>query len=296
MNNAVAIIVTYNSDLQRLSKIIESLLEQIRIVVCDNSERHQLRASIKNLAVNYNIDYLPMPSNIGIASAQNAGIKYAKQFSPHFILFMDDDSIPEPNLVIHLFSAYQKLSSLGGRVGSVSARSFDPAGNDVSNVKSSYNEFDLCQYMRSSGTLISVNVLDTVGLMDETLFIDCVDFDWGFRAQQKNYNMYIANSIHIEHLLGEKSIFMFGVRLGIPSPIRHYYQFRNILTMLTRDYVPIRWRIKQFFYLFLKLLIIPILVEPRLSRMYYMFQGIKDWIINKNGKFMSERDKLSITN
>ena len=284
MNDVIAIIVTYNSDLIRLNATLESLSQQAHIVVCDNSEDAQSVASIKALAKRLNIYYLPMPSNVGVAAAQNAGILFSKQFSPKYFLLMDDDSIPAPDLISSLLYAYHKLSSRGVSVGSVGARAFDPNGIDVSTTKASNNEFDKCVNMMNSGALIPSVAIDDVGLMDESLFIDCVDFEWGWRAQQKKYELYLVNAAVIEHLLGDKSFQFLGIRKGVPSPIRHYYQFRNILNMLFKNYVPIRWRIKQFFFLFMKLLFFSVFVKPRLSRLTFMLRGVRDWALRKKGR------------
>jgi rhamnosyltransferase len=284
MTNVSAIIVAYNADINKLNTIIVSLSPEAHIIVCDNSDDALRKDSIMALASRYAIDYLPMPSNVGIAAAQNAGILFAKRYSSQFFLLMDDDSIPAPHLVSGLLSGYHKLTSRGMRVGSVGARALDPNGIDVSTVQASCNEFDKCTNMMNSGTLIPACAIDDVGLMDESLFIDCVDFDWGWRAQQKKYELYIVNNVFMEHILGENSFCLFGVRIGVPSPIRHYYQFRNILKMMSRSHVPIRWRIKYIFVLLIKLVIISLFIKPRLFRLYYILLGIRDWALRKEGK------------
>ncbi|END16895.1 putative rhamnosyltransferase domain protein, partial [Escherichia coli P0301867.8] len=39
----------------------------------------------------------------------------------------------------------------------------------------------------SSGSLTKVDVFKKIGLFDEDLFIDYVDYEWGWRALEKNF-------------------------------------------------------------------------------------------------------------
>ena len=101
----------------------------------------------------------------------------------------------------------------------------------------------------SSGTLIHRNAIEYVGLFEEPLFIDCVDFEWGWRARSLGVKLLLVREAFFSHTIGD------GLHRyeQLPSPIRHYYQTRNINYMLTRNYVPKLWKMKQLFFFFPKI-------------------------------------------
>ena len=55
---------------------------------------------------------------------------------------------------------------------------------------------------------------------------------------------FVTKEVKMAHRLGEDRYHFLGKSIGIPSPIRHYYQFRNTLIMFNRSYVPLSFKIK----------------------------------------------------
>ena len=102
--NIVAIIVTYHPDINLLSKQIDLLTPQVTETIlvdngssCDvndwNNQREQKVVSVITLG-----------DNRGIAAAHNKGIEWAKNRGADYVLLMDQDSLPAPNLVEKLVS------------------------------------------------------------------------------------------------------------------------------------------------------------------------------------------------
>lgn len=284
----LAILITYNTDPESLYKLLNHLSGQADIIICDNSIDTASSSIICKIAFEHQVEYIAMHNNIGIGAAQNHGIEMAWQRNYEFVFFIDDDSIPDPSLVQHLIEVYRQLMASGVKVGALGARARDSLGADISNAVQGKNIATACSQMMSSGTLIPTKVLRDVGLMDELLFIDCVDFDWGWRAIVKGYQLFLASGCYFQHSLGEGYLSFGSLRLGIPSPVRHYYQYRNILLMLTKPYVPNMWKIKQLVALMVKLVIFPCLIAPRKQRIRYMLRGIADWRRGHWGKCSME--------
>lgn len=283
-----AIVVTYNSDLGVLRKLLGVLSTQADIIICDNSIDDPKKAIISQLAEQFRATYCTMPDNVGIGAAQNHGIALAHQRAYEFVFFLDDDSIPDQSLVRNLIEVYRQLTASGVKVGAVGARARDSRGNDISNAAEGNAIARSCSQMMSSGALIPTEALRDVGVMNELLFIDCVDFDWGWRAIDRGYRLFLAAGCYFQHSLGEGHLPFGPVRLGIPSPVRHYYQYRNILLMLSKPYVPKAWKAKQLMALMVKLAVFPCLVPPRIQRLRYMLRGIADWRRNCWGKCSME--------
>ena len=79
-------------------------------------------------------------------------------------------------------------------------------------------------------------------------------------------------------------VFFAFINVIIPSPIRHYYQTRNLFLLIDRKYVPLYWKISNLIKLFLKLIFSPFIFNERKKRLFFMFKGIKDGILRKKGR------------
>ena len=280
MNEGVVVVlVTYNSDIQRLTELFSVLDHQCAVVVVDNSTQGASREQIRVVCEQASAFLLPLSDNYGIAYAQNLGIAWARDRAASDILLMDDDSIPPQSFVSDLLKA---RASCQIQPMVISARTVDINGQDISNCPvQNLTGLSPCSDLTSSGALIPVVVFDRVGYFDDSLFIDCVDFDWGWRALALGVPLMLCDSVIVQHRLGE------GSRLGlkIPNPIRHYYQYRNVLRMIVRSEAPIGWRLSQLIKLPVKLIMIGLVADKKIARLRYAALGVVDFIIGRTGKF-----------
>ena len=275
----VAVIVTYNSDPARLLSLLKVLSQQCAVLVVDNSTQDISRNAIRVVCIQGEVSYLPLGDNLGIARAQNLGIAWARDRAVSDILLMDDDSIPPQSFVSDLLKA---RASCQIQPMVISARTVDVNGQDISNCPvQNLTGLSPCSDLTSPGALIPVVVFDRVGYFDDSLFIDCVDFDWGWRALALGVPLMLCDSVIVQHRLGE------GSRLGlkIPNPIRHYYQYRNVLRMIVRSEAPIGWRLSQLIKLPVKLIMIGLVADKKIARLRYAALGVVDFIIGRTGKF-----------
>jgi rhamnosyltransferase len=281
-NNILAVIVTYNSNIERLNESICSIVKQCEVLIVDNSTDLLIKSEISNLCSFFSINYLPLNKNYGIAKAINEGLLFALNHKFQDILLLDDDSVPPYNLVdVLLKNRNEYYKVIGSRV-IVSSNIVNDKGIFLKKSTQEFStNFAYTTELNSSGTLISVNDLINIGLFDEKLFIDCVDFEWGWRAQSKGYRLIVVDNIAIRHRLGESSIFIFKV----PSPLRHYYQYRNVLKMLVNPEAPLAWKLSEFIKLIVKFFIIILLFDNKWLRICYLLSGVRDFFMGKTGKF-----------
>lgn len=276
--DTLVIIVTFNSDIKRLKKILGSVKHCADILVVDNSTQIEIQNKLIKLAQTEKYEIKSLRENLGIAAAQNIGIKYAIKKNYDNIFLLDDDSIPELEIISKLKKA-RKTSNNQDHI--VSARLVDKKGKNLSNCNYSSSDFTECRDLTSSGTLIPTKIFLDYGLFEEKLFIDCVDFEFGWRVSKHLVKQYVSNSIKIKHELGEGNIFF----LRLPTPIRHYYQYRNILTLISRGYTPRKWKIVQSFKLMVKLFLISLLADQKLARAKYCLRGCKDFCKGRYGVY-----------
>lgn len=284
MRKVYVVLVAYNPDVMELNNTIEKLKKQTdKIVICNNSE-HDIffgDSSIKN----FNFG-----KNLGIARAQSIGMKWAFENGADFILQMDQDSIPNPDLVKELLNCYFELSRAGHKIGLVGSQDFDKDTMKKSLPKlNKGKKLDNKNYLMvdsvlSSGSLIPYSTYMEVGGMDDALFIDAVDFEYCWRIYSFGMVVVKNKKALIAHKLGEgKKRILFFIDVGVSSPIRHYYSFRNTILLFRRSYVPNVWKITSLMKMIFKIVFYPFLLDSGFKRLRFMVVGIKDGFLCKDG-------------
>ena len=95
----VAVIVAYESTIKILGESLKIISKQCTVVVVDNSTSKTKSNLIKKCAEKYKSEYLEMGKNCGIGYAQNRGIELAISLGADAAFLLDDDSVPEENLI-----------------------------------------------------------------------------------------------------------------------------------------------------------------------------------------------------
>ncbi len=294
--NIAAIIVTYKPNEQSLIKLVNLLYPQVStIYIVDNA------SAIPEILSQLNVNLTILPSNMGIAYAQNLGLKLAiaEGFSD-FILF-DQDSLPSDTMVVDLFNSREKALVEGVKVAAVGPVHIDQdtlQGSVFIKTKR-YNvekitpsiarkygmSFAQCDFLIASGCLISKNSLDTIGYMENELFIDCVDIEWGFRAKSKGYICIVALDAKMYHKVGDAPLKVLGQSLTTHSPLRHYFYYRNFYRLFQRSYIPWIWKAYTITKSSLQAVIFCLFLKPRLQHFKYIVKGILHGLINRSGKY-----------
>ena len=137
----------------------------------------------------------------------------------------------------------------------------------------------------SSGFFYSREVIEKIGLKNEDLFIDLVDWEWCWRARKKGYKIIGNADVIIEHQLGDSSKDLGFREVNLRSPMRHYYITRNAFHLALRDKsLDILHRITLFFKSFRYIIGYPLLSKPHLTHLKYVMLGFWHGIVGKLGK------------
>ena len=129
----------------------------------------------------------------------------------------------------------------------------------------------------SSGSCVSVDKLNQVGVMDTRLFIEYVDFEQCWRANSKGYVCGITRNVTLSHKLGSRELhFPHGYRVIISAPFRYYYQYRNWLWLCRKGYVPRQWKINTCIKFMSRIIYFPFVVNEWKAIEKNMFKGIHD--------------------
>ena len=274
--------VLYKPNLVILRQSINSIIKQVQaLVIIDNSPS---QTDISFIANNSKVIYIFNNKNVGIAEAQNIGIKELTLKGIDYIYFSDQDSIPPLDTIEVLVNELKKLIQQNINVGAIGPTIINrqtnmpykariKKGRKISSTITEVSE------LISSGSLISTNMLKKVGGMDSNLFIDGVDHEWCWRAKMhEQCRFFITRQVQLSHQLGEGDHHFFGINIAISTPFRDYYQFRNYFILSKRSYVPTYWKIINGIKYFIRLIYYPLFVSPRWSHLKMMHKGLKDGI------------------
>lgn len=241
--SVVATVVLFNPNLALLKRLYMSLYNQVdSIIFSDNSEDAGIKENIKNWInqlSSSDITYLDLNKNHGIAYAQNRGIEVAKERGARFVLLLDQDSALPNSMVNDLISVYESLMNTNHKVATVGPSFLDEKTNEISKIihyeglgvqkiipnQSKY--FEPAHHVISSGSLIPIKVLDEVGMMKESLFIDMVDIEWGIRAKRQGYDSYVAPKVIMRHSIGDEYVSFGKRKINLHSDFRNYFIVRN---------------------------------------------------------------------
>lgn len=294
-----AIVVTFNPERDVLLREFELLATQVdKIWLVDNASRQSLAAWVSGLSWADKLELVQMSANLGLGAAQNAGIQLARAAGASHVLILDQDSEPMPDMVDRLLGASDRLQSAGVRLAAVAPVYADSATGPASGfVRLGWLDFkkqsalsgqDVVEadFVISSGSLVPVIVLDDIGPMDESLFIDHVDTEWCLRAQSKGYRLFGVPGARMVHTLGDRRTRIWFLRWrNVPyhSPFRYYYILRNSLLMQRRAYMPLKWRVAELIRCCRVVCFYGLFAPQRRACLRMMLRGIVDGLRGVSG-------------
>ncbi|MHA3103364.1 glycosyltransferase family 2 protein [Acinetobacter sp. ANC 3791] len=283
-----AIIVTFNPKIFPLSKLIHTLKQQaVEIIIIDNNSENRAELdAIKHI-------YLEcLSQNMGIATAQNIGIKKVIALDVEYVVFFDQDSEVDSNFIENIMKSYIQVKN-----------TIDPMismiGPKLLNIKENYyykmyklNNFGFKEKIDisniilpqrvdcliSSGSFLSLDRLKEVGEMKDSYFIDYVDIEWSFRHLSQGYHLYVAHNVTMKHQIGEGNISLpFGKRIMIHPPSRRYYRVRNSFFLLKESYIPKIYALNEIVGgLIYQLCIIGYCKKQKKEQINALFRAVRD--------------------
>lgn len=189
------VILSFNRD-DIINKSIDAVLDigsklnlDYEVVVVDNFSTDNTRSILKRYDNNQHINVVLSDSNLGVAKGRNLGISLSKG---DFIFVLDDDSIISIDTVkeVELFLSKPNVGILALNVKNmVTERSFSDdliAPNAISN-------------FHGAGHVISRNVIDEVGLLDENCTFGGEELDYSIRCRDAGYEVLLLENTEVKH-------------------------------------------------------------------------------------------------
>lgn len=225
------------------------------------------------------MDYLPCGKNLGIAEAQNVGIRHLLD-KEGLIIFLDQDTRLGLDYPYRIAEEFVKYTSQHIRLGIIGPTVMNIKDNReyksaIHAPKIAANGLVAKREIISSGACTSISIIKEVGLNDSSLFIDYVDFDWCWRANALGYQCATTQNLKIMHQVGRREIWIGKYLLIISSPSRYFYQYRNYLWLMRRGYVPLQWKIATGIKFAARLIYFPLIIQNGIACWKYMLKGIR---------------------
>jgi rhamnosyltransferase len=278
-----AILVLYKPDMKVTVPAIMSLAPQVdEICLVDNTPGQDIAHEFKDIP---NASYIPLGENKGIAAAQNIGIKHFINLDFDFVLFSDQDSQSPNGIVRRLINEYEYLLNLGVNIATIGPLPYNYTNNQkyitkkniIKNIKDEFDDFQfniLEMYsIISSFSLIALDTFNEVGMFKESLFIDGVDDEWGWRARYiAGRRSFISLDNKISHVQGSDATKYYKKS----TPFRTYYQFRNFIWLQRLQYVPTYWKKRNWIKIIIKTFFYPLCVKPRYAFFKSIIKGYRD--------------------
>ncbi|MBU3601785.1 glycosyltransferase family 2 protein [Polynucleobacter sp. AM-25C3] len=223
-DDILSVIVSYN-DAFALQRCVDSVLSQTGYVhIVDNNSNPEVQNALLRLQAEEGLSICKFPENRGIASALNEGVRRAQLLGCKWLLTMDQDSALGFEM-IQLYCDYLKKNP--------QVVSLTPSIQDL-NRRHVVEEGGVVEYAISSGNLVRVDVFDKIGLYNDALFIDSVDFEFSLRLRAAGMMIHRVENAKMAHRLGGtvgKGNFLKRFYTN-HSPTRRYYMARNTLYLI----------------------------------------------------------------
>ena len=294
--------VTYNPDLDALRRQLSVAATGVCVVLVDNASEGTSKVGLRQLAAEHaSVALVLNELNLGLAAGLNIGAQEALKRVPdcQYLVFLDQDTEPAAGGIGTLVGEVARLRALDPQVGLVGPQMVDAEtgvsygvhvvrgcrwtrvyprpGDDVALP---------CAAVHGSGSVVPVDVFRSLGGFDEPLFIYHIDTEWSFRVAAAGFRLFTVPSVSFRHRMGTGAIryWLAGWRLWpYGTPTRHYYLFRNAITLMRRGYVPKVWKFWAVLKLALTAFLHLVADRDRVQQVCAMFDGIRAGIRRESG-------------
>jgi len=269
-----SIVVLYNPDdfIEERLQILSNESDFLFVIINQLETFDCLKNKISNS------EFICLGKNHGLAKALNIGLrKCLEDDRCKYIALFDQDSIPKSGMLEILRRSIEtsavKVAAAGSVISDLKNRNSTIQFNDL------VNEVNV---IITSGSLIPISSIKEIGLMDETLFIDYIDYEWCLRAKSKGYKILQVNDALLYHNMGDTFVTVFGKSKPLhKNKLRHYYIIRNQLIMLDRNYVPCKWKCIHFLKLFYRIPGYIFLSDDKKQTAKIIVNAVRDFLTNR---------------
>jgi rhamnosyltransferase len=279
-DNLLAIVVSFNCN-EGINETVSRLCAHVsQVLIVDNGSVSSSLMLLNKLSFK-NLKIIELRENFGIGYALNIGVRHARENGFPWILTMDQDTIIDEAFVNSMRICIERFPEVQSLAPVVVL-------NDVKKAIMTDAEV-MC--VITSGHVVSTSVFERVGLYNEELFIDCVDFDFCLRLRNCGVKTIRVGSALIRHELGgrHENTGWLSSFYSLHTPIRRYYIYRNFIYIIRTYMLKFPLFIIKFAAAHILMISAIILYEKQPWRnIKAISRGLKDGVAGRYGKVGGE--------
>lgn len=270
----LGIIILYNPDVENVLENISKFIDSIdHLIIWKNSQCDGLESVVEKYSGKVSV--LGDNINKGIAHPLNIvsdKIQHSDLFT--HLLTMDQDSEWQ-NFDFFIHSIHLRNDN---SIYSPNINNEDDGDQDFKKVSSCI----------TSGALFSRESLRKIKCFNETYSVDCVDYDFSFKANENGIEIYKVRDARMLQSYGAPKVSrFFGIKSNVYSADRSYFIVRNHI-LLWKDYprhLSLRFRVSILkHYIFARIIKIILMEDQKTKKIISILKGLFDGITNNRKK------------
>jgi len=246
-------------------------------------------AGLARLPSNRKMVLIQTEENLGFAGGNNLGIRFALENGADYVWLLNNDTVVDPNALTSLVKAAERIANCGiagskilyyeaptiidhaGVVVRPWQGRFLHIGSDKPDA-AHFNVLTRIEYVDGCSMLVKKQLVEEIGLLDESYFLYHEDADWCIRARRHGWKIIYVPSSKVYH---KKSRSTHNIR-----PLKTYYCARNSLRFMFHYYpwsllpAPMWW---SRFYL------LNHIFKRRWSHLRASLLALRDFLLGRSG-------------
>ena len=295
-NKKIAIIIVnwkqYELTINCLLSVQKVEYKNLEVILVDNESNFEKINKIKS---DFNkVTVIESKENLGFASANNIGIKYAIKNKIEYLMLLNNDTEVNKKFLAPLLNSFKNDNLLGAvqplimnynnraKVWNAGGYLNNFFGFPYTNNKLKNKNLQI-DWITGCCIVLKTKVIKKAGLIDEDFFAYYEDVDWSLRIKKLGYKLGVVDSSVIFHH-GTKSSNNSNFE-GNLSPFVHYLNIRNHIYLIKKHGDKFNF-IGVVFYQFFKIFFYSIyfLLRLRFNKLKMVYNGFIDGINYKQIK------------
>lgn len=270
----------YRPDWPIFEALLDRLLDQANavFVVVDGPIGEAIEAvHLARLRAREGVTLLDLRANAGIATGLNRLVEAARNAGFGRLVLFDQDSEVEEGLVCRLEEGSATLRHRGFEVAVIGPRPVAAPGSRTRAPRyrprgERVGDLTAVDFVIVSGSLVDLRIAERIGPFDESLRMDGVDVEWGFRAWAKGSAVFVHEGTQLNHRVGTGLVQVGPIAFPRQSQNRMENYVRSQILLACMRHVPLRWKLRSLLYVPLQCIAFaldsgrPLQVLRRLSR------------------------------
>lgn len=238
-HNICAIVVTYNPDNDFYVRVAKIAAQVNKVLIVDNNSESATLQILCNLSCSSSYHLISNNDNLGVATALNIGMCWAKKCNYDWVVTFDQDTLVSDTLIQSLLNVGRQTAE-NGEIALIGANYLDSgSGKTFLNFSNPSNtSYVEVKTVITSGCLMPVALFDKLGPFRDEFFIDFVDIEYCLRAHARGCKVYVTSEPLMEHSVGATTMYSLPWKVtgtSNHSPFRRYFMARNFI-VIAREY------------------------------------------------------------